>query len=380
MLRPARRRHRRLVPRRLGAAGRPRPRRPHRAVPLRPGQPARWSSWTPRRASSAGPPRGRTARWSWPGRPRRCRRSIRRADGPVVLSVADEEPPAAYPVEDRWVPGPGGDVHALLVRPAGAGAVRDGVPGARRPRGGRRRLLPRPAGRLRRRRLRGRARELPRLHRLRQRLARRAHRPARADRAGGRRRRLRRAGRRGRRRPGGARSSPAARGAASSPCSAWAPSRERWAAGIAEVPVADYLAAYEDEMEGLRAYDRALFGGSPEEVPDVYVRSSPLTYVDAGRRAGAGGGRRERPALPDPADRQLPRRAGPSSASRTRCTGSTPATARWSSRRRSARSRSPCPSRYDTCGRDHGGWRHVGESTPRRDHAASDAARRSGRR
>ena len=46
---------------------------------------------------------------------------IRRADGPVVLSVSDEEPPAAYPVEDRWVPGPGGDVHALLVRPAGPG-------------------------------------------------------------------------------------------------------------------------------------------------------------------------------------------------------------------------------------------------------------------
>ncbi|HEV7188364.1 MAG TPA: prolyl oligopeptidase family serine peptidase, partial [Blastococcus sp.] len=56
---------------------------------------------------------------------------------------------------------------------------------------------------------------------------------------------------------------------------------ERWAAGIAEVPVADYLAAYEDEMEGLRAYDRALFGGSPDEVHDVYVRSSPITYVDA---------------------------------------------------------------------------------------------------
>jgi dipeptidyl aminopeptidase/acylaminoacyl peptidase len=34
-------------------------------------------------------------------------------------------------------------------------------------------------------------------------------------------------------------------------------------------------------MEALRAYDRAPFGGSPEEVHDVYVRSSPLTYVDA---------------------------------------------------------------------------------------------------
>src|ERR671933_885757 len=34
-------------------------------------------------------------------------------------------------------------------------------------------------------------------------------------------------------------------------------------------------------MEGLRAYDRALFGGSPEEVRDLYVRSSPITYAEA---------------------------------------------------------------------------------------------------
>ena len=45
---------------------------------------------------------------------------------------------------------------------------------------------------------------------------------------------------------------------------------DRWAAGVAGVPVADYLAAYADEMEPLRAFDRALFGGSPEEVPQVY--------------------------------------------------------------------------------------------------------------
>lgn len=56
---------------------------------------------------------------------------------------------------------------------------------------------------------------------------------------------------------------------------------ERWAAGVAEVPVADYLSAYADEMEGLRALDRALFGGSPEELPESYRRSSPITYVDA---------------------------------------------------------------------------------------------------
>ncbi len=53
-----------------------------------------------------------------------------------------------------------------------------------------------------------------------------------------------------------------------------------WAGGVAGVPVADYLAAYEDEMEPLRAFDRALFGGSPDEVHDRYVECSPITYVD----------------------------------------------------------------------------------------------------
>ncbi|REE97150.1 S9 family peptidase [Thermomonospora umbrina] len=53
-----------------------------------------------------------------------------------------------------------------------------------------------------------------------------------------------------------------------------------WTVGVAAVPVADYFAAYEDEMEGLKAFDRALFGGSPDEVPDRYRASSPLTYAD----------------------------------------------------------------------------------------------------
>jgi dienelactone hydrolase len=58
---------------------------------------------------------------------------------------------------------------------------------------------------------------------------------------------------------------------------------QRWALGLAGVPVADYVAAYEDEMEGLKAFDRSLFGGSPEQVPEKYADSSPLTYVDAVR-------------------------------------------------------------------------------------------------
>jgi dienelactone hydrolase len=58
---------------------------------------------------------------------------------------------------------------------------------------------------------------------------------------------------------------------------------ERWAAGVAAVPVADYVAAYEDEMEPLRDFDRALFGGTPTDLPDLYRECSPLTYVDAVR-------------------------------------------------------------------------------------------------
>lgn len=55
---------------------------------------------------------------------------------------------------------------------------------------------------------------------------------------------------------------------------------DAWSLGIAGVPVADYAAAFEDEMEGLKAFDRALFGGSPDEVPEKYADSSPLTYVE----------------------------------------------------------------------------------------------------
>lgn len=58
---------------------------------------------------------------------------------------------------------------------------------------------------------------------------------------------------------------------------------ERWSLGLARVPVADTVSAYEDEMESLKAYDRALFGGSPVQIPEVYRTASPLTYVDAVR-------------------------------------------------------------------------------------------------
>ncbi|MEK7862085.1 MAG: prolyl oligopeptidase family serine peptidase, partial [Chloroflexota bacterium] len=55
---------------------------------------------------------------------------------------------------------------------------------------------------------------------------------------------------------------------------------ERWAAGLAGVPIGDYVAAFEDEMEPLKRYDAALFGGTPAEVPDSYRRANPISYVE----------------------------------------------------------------------------------------------------
>jgi len=55
---------------------------------------------------------------------------------------------------------------------------------------------------------------------------------------------------------------------------------QRWSLGISGVPIADWLEQYDDVMEPLKAYDRALFGGSPSEIPEVYRRCSPATYVE----------------------------------------------------------------------------------------------------
>jgi dipeptidyl aminopeptidase/acylaminoacyl peptidase len=55
---------------------------------------------------------------------------------------------------------------------------------------------------------------------------------------------------------------------------------ERWSLGVAGVPVADYVAAYEDEMAPLKAYDDALFGGSPTTNLQAYVDRSPLTFIE----------------------------------------------------------------------------------------------------
>lgn len=53
-----------------------------------------------------------------------------------------------------------------------------------------------------------------------------------------------------------------------------------WAGGMAGVAVADWVSEYEDENDVLRAYDRALFGGTPAEKMEAFVKASPLTYTD----------------------------------------------------------------------------------------------------
>jgi dipeptidyl aminopeptidase/acylaminoacyl peptidase len=53
-----------------------------------------------------------------------------------------------------------------------------------------------------------------------------------------------------------------------------------WRCVIASSPIADYPAAYAQETDILRAFDRAMFGGGPDEVLDHYRAASPLTYAE----------------------------------------------------------------------------------------------------
>jgi acetyl esterase/lipase len=55
---------------------------------------------------------------------------------------------------------------------------------------------------------------------------------------------------------------------------------ERWSGGIGIVPIGDYVAAFEDEMEPLKRYDAALFGGTPAEAPEAYRVANPITYIE----------------------------------------------------------------------------------------------------
>lgn len=55
---------------------------------------------------------------------------------------------------------------------------------------------------------------------------------------------------------------------------------ELWAGGMAEVAIADWTLMYEDQAETLRGYQRSLFGGTPDELPEQHAASSPITYAE----------------------------------------------------------------------------------------------------
>jgi dipeptidyl aminopeptidase/acylaminoacyl peptidase len=55
---------------------------------------------------------------------------------------------------------------------------------------------------------------------------------------------------------------------------------ELWLCGIAGVPVGDYAAGYDELSPLLQAYDRALLGGAPSEVPELMRDRNPINFVD----------------------------------------------------------------------------------------------------
>jgi dipeptidyl aminopeptidase/acylaminoacyl peptidase len=54
----------------------------------------------------------------------------------------------------------------------------------------------------------------------------------------------------------------------------------RWRCGIAGVPVGDYILSYDDMSPLLQAYDRALLGGRPDEVPELMADRNPINSAD----------------------------------------------------------------------------------------------------
>jgi dipeptidyl aminopeptidase/acylaminoacyl peptidase len=52
-------------------------------------------------------------------------------------------------------------------------------------------------------------------------------------------------------------------------------------AAIGGIPVCDAVMTHEDCSPSQQAYDRAIMGGSPDDVPERYAERSPSTYLDA---------------------------------------------------------------------------------------------------
>ena len=48
---------------------------------------------------------------------------------------------------------------------------------------------------------------------------------------------------------------------------------------MAIVAIADWTLMYEDQAGTLRGYQRSIFGGTPDELPEAHRAASPITYA-----------------------------------------------------------------------------------------------------
>jgi dipeptidyl aminopeptidase/acylaminoacyl peptidase len=55
---------------------------------------------------------------------------------------------------------------------------------------------------------------------------------------------------------------------------------DRWRGVVAGIPVGDLVAAHYESAPALRAWDEAVIGGSPMDLPGLYHERNPMTYVD----------------------------------------------------------------------------------------------------
>ncbi|MEX2274368.1 MAG: prolyl oligopeptidase family serine peptidase [Actinomycetota bacterium] len=55
---------------------------------------------------------------------------------------------------------------------------------------------------------------------------------------------------------------------------------DRWRAVFAGIPSGDFRAAHEAAMPEIQAYDLALYGGGPDELPERWRERDPMTFVD----------------------------------------------------------------------------------------------------
>lgn len=55
---------------------------------------------------------------------------------------------------------------------------------------------------------------------------------------------------------------------------------DRWRGVIAGIPVGDSVAAHYESAPSLQAWDVAVMGGTPMEVPELFHERNPMTYVD----------------------------------------------------------------------------------------------------